>query len=1068
MRRVPFFVSLPGLLVAALLAVIAVYGCHAQSPGPSGPRLISFETASDLAFWRPDKGARAELSPLHATDGHRSLRLVLSHAEYPGLSATRAVLQGWEAYDTFRLEIFNPRAAAFSLNVRIDDEASHSYATRYNEVFPLRPGANEIAVPLRELRVSDGSRQLDPARLREVMLFLSSPPEGTTLFLDQFRVEREAPAEPPGAGGRYRFDFGTPHSPVWPGFTRVSPATAADGGDGSPPANFGWAAETGADGSSPLAAGDLGTPDALAGDYVTPGDRPFVVRLEPGSYEAAVLASGRGGDGLATHSLTIEVNGRPVARVGVGPVLFYSSRGYYLGIDDDPTDPRGDAWERFVEPNFLWRRFRFEARDPGTRFRFRGCRVYALILARVARSDGPAERREDVAAASGRAVSATPSGDLDGELAALDVARRKEFFDRHFALLPAPAAVPASYTAQENERGYAVYAVSPDEPITPETRPPLRRVGPMETLAAPGERVHVAFALTALRPLRDVRVRLGEGPAGASVRALPAGWIEVRCARYQLRSEARGIFRVRAERLTPAAPVSLRAGISKAWWLTLQVPMDASPGRYQREVLLQPEGRPPTRMLVQLEVLPIRLDDPPDRSFGWYYYPPATMHGRSAFAGQQERARRLLVAELEDQRRHGSSAVQLPAPSLVRLAPSGVPVLDFTALADFPPAMRAARIGLDRPNQSFVINLANALERLDLRPFSPEYERAYKAALGQARDWAAREKLPLLFWLVDEPRESAATRFAGARPWNRNGADTLRLLRLARQVPGVRTTVSPMADRGEGQDYTPMASLADVTQTHAWPGSRRLIERARREHALWVYNNGANRLSYGFALWKLGARGRWQWHYQDWVGQPYNPVDADDGSRTETGAVYPSPEGPVATVAYEWTAMGTWDFRVVTTLSREAAVARDPARRSAAQAANRLLAEIRRTLPEFPDSGLGEGTESGSATTTVLPLERWRRDAERLLVVLQNRTGGSGRRSEWRENAKTRNERKRETNGRRPLTAGVCALPVSALPSLSPFAFSPVSRFRVLSPEPVALSGTRVRIDRARGRGGDR
>jgi hypothetical protein len=188
-----------------------------------------------------------------------------------------------------------------------------------------------------------------------------------------------------------------------------------------------------------------------------------------------------------------------------------------------------------------------------------------------------------------------------------------------------------------------------------------------------------------------------------------------------------------------------------------------------------------------------------------------------------------------------------------------------------------------------------------------------------------------------------------------------------------------------------MASLADVTQTHAWPASRRLIERARRERTLWIYNNGANRLSYGFALWKLGARGRWQWHYQDWVGRPYNPVDADDGARTETGAVYPSPDGPVATIAYEWTAMGTEDFRVVTTLTRAASsAARDPARRAAGRAASRLLSEIRRALPEFPDSGLGEGTEVGGATATALPLERWRRDAERLLVALQAHGGGRG------------------------------------------------------------------------------
>src|SRR5262249_12497573 len=136
MRRVPLPLALTSLLLGVTLAAAAIYGCHAQPAGPREPLLASFEDAADLARSRPAKGARVELSPLHATHGRRSLRLVLPHTEYPGLAAAPDVLGGWETYDTFRLEIFNPQPNALSLNVRIDDAASRSYATRYNEVFP--------------------------------------------------------------------------------------------------------------------------------------------------------------------------------------------------------------------------------------------------------------------------------------------------------------------------------------------------------------------------------------------------------------------------------------------------------------------------------------------------------------------------------------------------------------------------------------------------------------------------------------------------------------------------------------------------------------------------------------------------------------------------------------------------------------------------------------------------------------------------------------------------------------------------------------------------------------------
>ena len=62
------------------------------------------------------------------------------------------------------------------------------------------------------------------------------------------------------------------------------------------------------------------------------------------------------------------------------------------------------------------------------------------------------------------------------------------------------------------------------------------------------------------------------------------------------------------------------------------------------------------------------------------------------------------------------------------------------------------------------------------------------------------EKVPLVIWAVDEPREQLIN------DWNRNLADTIRYLKLISQVPGARSTVTPMGDGQDGIDYMPMVS----------------------------------------------------------------------------------------------------------------------------------------------------------------------------------------------------------------------------------------------------------------------
>lgn len=102
------------------------------------------------------------------------------------------------------------------LVVRIDDDRSGDYASRYNQERTLPPGPFRWSIGLQGLQTPNG-RDLDLAALRRLHLF-SAGSDGQ-VSIRTFAIV-EGPRLPHGAAG---YAFGHPRAPAPPGFKRVAP-----------------------------------------------------------------------------------------------------------------------------------------------------------------------------------------------------------------------------------------------------------------------------------------------------------------------------------------------------------------------------------------------------------------------------------------------------------------------------------------------------------------------------------------------------------------------------------------------------------------------------------------------------------------------------------------------------------------------------------------------------------------------------------------------------------------------------------------------------------------------------
>jgi hypothetical protein len=453
------------------------------------------------------------------------------------------------------------------------------------------------------------------------------------------------------------------------------------------------------------------------------------------------------------------------------------------------------------------------------------------------------------------------------------------------------------------------------EPYKPSANPARIKLA-----AARGQTVSVFFSCTSGRP---------------AATGLPADVkVNVRAVRLMERPVGRGVYRV--EEMALMSPTNRPH--ARKFALTARVESTAKPGLYRGEVA----GIP-----VELRIWPFELPSARtiDMTYGWYYDP-------SSDPAMRDR-------EFRDMTEHGFNSVTAIKP-VVR----GDGSLDTRQADEFLAAAQRADVVGKHPVPIETLGIARRLSHLlGAAEFSEQFLPKYQRALVAFRDWTGGKAFPVLAYVVDEPCEQALN------PWNRNFDDTRHYLQLHRAA-GLRTVVTLTGDSSFGKSYLPLLSWLDIVSVHPTESSRRILDATRNgQPALWLYNAGMNRFTFGLLPWAAGATGRWEWNYEWWT-QAYDPFARVDENAWSTGcgAVMPSPDGPVPTVAYENVRAGIDDYRYVFLIQRLIRQRKG----GKADEAERFLEEIRGRIPRFLD---GAPADEGT-------LDAWREKIAGFIVAL--------------------------------------------------------------------------------------
>jgi hypothetical protein len=162
--------------LAALLAVATVG--FAQEP----PELIlgTFDRPEDVRLWEASGAATISFEPRVPTDLNKVCKIVIGEGGHGGLYSFR-LPKDWSRYEVFSFVLWSPDRRGFA--VRIDDEHSKDFATRYNGDITVEEGRNLVQIPIKSLKAN-----IDPAKVKMVNLFAHKPPKGLTFHVDDIRL----------------------------------------------------------------------------------------------------------------------------------------------------------------------------------------------------------------------------------------------------------------------------------------------------------------------------------------------------------------------------------------------------------------------------------------------------------------------------------------------------------------------------------------------------------------------------------------------------------------------------------------------------------------------------------------------------------------------------------------------------------------------------------------------------------------------------------------------------------------------------------------------------------------
>jgi hypothetical protein len=98
----------------------------------------------------------------------------------------------WSSYKSLVFRVDSELPNPITLNLRIHDaQHNNDYSDRYNAELLIRPGRNDIKIPLQAIERSPAKRRMDMKAMRTIALFVVQPEESFELLIDEFRLEEK-------------------------------------------------------------------------------------------------------------------------------------------------------------------------------------------------------------------------------------------------------------------------------------------------------------------------------------------------------------------------------------------------------------------------------------------------------------------------------------------------------------------------------------------------------------------------------------------------------------------------------------------------------------------------------------------------------------------------------------------------------------------------------------------------------------------------------------------------------------------------------------------------------------
>ncbi|MCZ7647782.1 MAG: hypothetical protein M5U26_21415 [Planctomycetota bacterium] len=862
----------------------------------------------------------------------------------------------WSDFDYFVADVFTEREEKIRVVFELWDADSKNYATRYtDEELATHVGRNTFAwrinragrnakkdgLDWHEIQPKDRIR-LD--ELKKVKIFFTPSKDGgdTVLWFDNLRLMQED-----ALGGKIKvelpasakaFDLG-PAGTATPGFTTVG---------AQHPFVTGSVREAGKT-----------WPDPLTGDGLE-ADGAFTVKFElpDGVWRIWLTASRLLDAEKPAKRFRLKVGDRALADETLTPEEFHGEKGLFRFLRTQYSNREHALWLDYVLP--ACPEFELEATVAGGTLPVEVENFRLTSFVAVPAAEAEAYRK------------------LAADLRAQRIAcfYRGLYFDPH----PAPE-------KKEGDGAYALWVPADTRGILPWTAPDEKeRAAPrLDLKSARGQNVIARLCVTSFEDLGEGELTLGalKGPGD-----LPAARLYYQNYRVHETSAAEMA-------LLPWTKIRFEPGLTWAYWLWLNIPEGAQPGVYEGALSFKPDRGGVREIPLKLEVYPFALAQDLPLSYGMYYAPWKFPEGFDR--------RKLIGEQLRFMREIGYTAADFGSGNVRALKGDGTVSVEFEEF--LPELLKAAGLGV-RPEQQQMgraLGMARQIARLlGLRPAvdqqpgieftKPELKGYYQDAIRQYKAFIGKSGLPVAVETVDEPREVP-------NPWNRNLEHTNTYGDWIAEVGGVTSFVTPMGDKQSGKDYTSLVEHHDIVSVHTWEASRGLIERTRAAgKPLWFYNTGKDRLSWGFYAWRMGAVGRWEWHFS-WgdgksadgypnPGEGFTPFGNQDALAMR--APYATfPGGMLFKSDYLRMAQGIADRAYLETLERALqASADDAAKAAVVKEARAFLEALKKSIPEFPglknlaspDAGalVGEGLNSPAAELCGL----WRDKAAEFLKIL--------------------------------------------------------------------------------------